>query len=316
MILLVGFSAAALLAAGLIRRWIGNMFLDNLRKRQPDEPFNTGIDIRFYQKGPMPGLTKAGRAYLETLEKEELMLVAEDGTRLHGMLFLPPDGEKQFVIGIHGFHSDPVSEYGPHIAYYRSIGWGMLLVDDRAHGLSEGAYATMGVKDARDTVNWAQYMAARFGREVRLLLHGVSMGGASVLAAAGEADLPREVIGVVSDCAFSSAAEMFSVQIRRMYPIPTELPIRICGRYAKKKAGFDLNERRPVDQVKRATVPIFFVHGAEDSIVPPSMAKTLYDACTAPKSLLMVPKANHGESIGVDPEGYHKGIEALIRQAV
>ena len=43
------------------------------------------------------------------------------------------------------------------------------------------------------------------------------------------------------------------------------------------------------------------------------MATELYEACKAPhKKLLMVPHANHAESIAVDPEGYHQAIEELL----
>lgn len=301
-----------LLIGAFMMKWIGNQFLENLRRLAPGEAFNTDIDVSFYEKGPMPKLSAEGTAFMKTLPMEEVEIHAEDGCLLHGYLFPAEGNPKRYVLGIHGFHSDPYSEYGPHIAYYRSIGWGMLLVDDRAHGKSEGSYVTMGVKDSRDCVNWANFLVKKFGEEVQILLHGVSMGGATVLSAAGEEDLPKEVLGVVSDCGFTSAADIFANQIGRMYPIPTGLPVKICGYFAKKKAGFDLNTRRPIDQVKHARVPIVFIHGAEDTMVPVWMSEKLYEACTSKKKLLKVAGANHAESVGIDPDGYHKAIEELL----
>ena len=188
----------------------------------------------------------------------------------------------------------------------------MLLPDDRAHGLSEGNYITMGVKDRRDCICWARYLADRFGADTRILLHGVSMGGATVLSASGEKDLPSQVFGVVSDCGFTSAGESFECQIQSMYHIPPKFPVRVCQWYAKHKAGFDFTEARPIDQVRNAKVPILFVQGADDVMVPAFMAQKLYDACSSEKKLLLVEHANHAESIALNPDAYHGAIHQLF----
>ena len=307
----------AVLAVLILGFWalchkIGDNFTRNLRKRQPGEKFNEDIDISFYLNGPLPSLSKAGLAIMETLPHEDIYINSEDGLKLHGTLFPAPEGSDRYVIGVHGFQSHAWNEFAPHIQYYRSIGFGMLLVDDRAHGLSEGAYATMGIKDRRDVVCWARYLVTRYGEKSRILLHGVSMGAATVLNASGESDLPQQVIGVISDCGFTSAAESFECQIESLYHIPGKFPVRVCQWFALHRAGFDFNEAKPVEQVKKATVPILFVQGAKDIMVPEFMAHRLYEACNSRKKLLIVDKANHGESIAYDPEGYHQSIQELF----
>lgn len=303
-ILLAGFSALC--------HKIGDNFTRNLRKKKPGEQFNPDIDVSFYMNGPLPKIAEAGMAYMKTLPHEDVYIKSEDGLKLHATLFPAPDNNKNYVIGIHGFQSHAWNEFAPHIEFYRSIGFGMLLPDDRAHGESEGEYVTMGVKDRRDCVAWADYMVSRFGKDTKLLLHGVSMGGATVLSASGEEDLPEEVTGVVSDCGFSSAKESFECQIQSLYHIPPAFPVRICQWYALHKAGFDFMEARPIDQVKKAKVPILFVQGADDIMVPEFMAHKLYEACSSEKKLLVVEHANHAESIAVDPEGYHRAIHELF----
>ena len=274
-VLLVGFLAVC--------RMIGNNFTRNLKHKEPDEEFSADIDISFYTNGPLPKIAEEGMAYMEN-----------------------------FVIGVHGFQSHAWNEFAPHIKFYRSVGFGMLLVDDRAHGDSEGEYVTMGVKDRRDCICWAEYLVKRFGTDTKILLHGVSMGGATVLSASGEKDLPQQVQGVISDCGFTCVKDSFSYQIASMYHIPPAFPVRVCQWYALHKAGFDFAEARPVDQVRNAGVPILFVQGKDDIMVPEYMVHRLYEACSSEKKLLIVEHANHAESIALNPEAYHQAIRSLF----
>ena len=291
---------------------IGANFTRNLKRQQPGEKFTEDIDISFYTNGPLPKLAEKGVAYMKTLPHQDVYITSEDGLKLHATLFPAPGDSPNYVIGIHGFQSHAWNEFAPYIQFYHSIGFGMLLPDDRAHGDSEGEFITMGVKDRRDCICWAKYLVERFGPKTRILLHGVSMGGATVLSASGEKDLPEQVLGVVSDCGFTSAKESFSCQIQSMYHIPPEFPVRVCQWYALHRAGFDFREARPIDQVQHAKVPILFVQGADDIMVPEFMAHKLYEACSSPKKLLIVDHANHAESIAVAPDQYHEAIHQLF----
>ena len=302
-----------LILAAFMSNMIGKKFLKNFRRKNPGEKFTEDIDISFYLNGPLKKIAEQGVAYMETLPHEEVYITSRDGLKLHATYFPAENNSKNIVIGIHGFQSVAWNEYAPHIAFYRSIGFGMLLPDDRGHAYSEGEYITMGVKDRLDCVDWAKYAVDRFGEDVRLLLHGVSMGGATVLSASGEEDLPKQVLGIVSDCGFSSVKEAFAFQIKTMYHVNPGLILNICQWFAKHKAGFDFMEARPIDQVKKAKVPILFVQGAEDFLVPREMAERLYEACSSPKKLLIVEKASHAESIALDPEAYHQAIHDLFK---
>ena len=314
--LFFGILLIAVLVAGLgflyMVHAVGANFTENLRRRKPGEGYNPDIDVSFYTNGPLSKVADRGLEYMKTLSSEELYLQSEDGLKLHATLFHTKEPSRRFVIGMHGFQSKSRYEFAPHIQYYQEKGYQMLLPDDRAHGESEGAFVTMGIKDRRDCVLWAKELVRRFGPDITILLHGISMGGATVLNASGEADLPKQVAGVISDCGFTSVKDSYANQIESIYHIPPALPVKICGWFAKHKMGFDFSEARPIDQVKKAAVPILFVQGEADQMVPKHMAEELYAACAAPKKLLLVPKANHAESIAVDPDGYHKAMEELF----
>lgn len=267
---------------------------------------------KYYVGTPHYKVSRAGMAVMKTLPCEDVYITSRDGLKLHAYLFPAENGDQKYVIGIHGYRSYARPEYGPYIEFYRSLGYGMLLPDDRAHAPSEGKYIGFGVLDRLDCIDWARYLIRRFGESVEIRLHGVSMGGATVLAASGEADLPTQVKGIVADCGFTSAWEALSYELKAMMHIPVYPILPLCEKICRKKAGFDFHQFSAIEQVKKAKVPILIVQGGKDQMVPAFMARKIYDACASPKRLLMVEEAGHAESIAFAPEEYHRAIHEFF----
>ena len=126
--------------------------------------------------------------------------------------------------------------------------------------------------------------------------------------------LPPQVRAAVSDCAFTSAWEVFSHVLRSMYHMPAFPVMQIADRMAREEAGYGLNECNARDEVKRAKIPILFIHGDKDTFVPCSMVYDLYNACRSPKSLLVVSGASHAEAYYKDTESYENAVDQLIRR--
>ena len=266
----------------------------------------------FYKDSPHYKVSRAGMAYMKTRPCEDVYMTSRDGLRLHAYLF-PADGEpKKFVVGIHGYRSYARPEFGPYIEFYHSLGYSLLLPDDRAHRPSEGTYIGFGVLDRLDCVDWVKYVRERFGDDTDVLLHGVSMGAATVLAASGEEDLPP-IRGVVADCGYTGAWDILSHQLA--HRLPRWPFLNLCEKICKQKAGFSFHEYTPLQQVQHAKAPILFVHGEKDQMVPCHMVHELYEACSSEKRLLVVPEAGHGESIAFAPDEYHKAILELFHIA-
>ena len=124
--------------------------------------------------------------------------------------------------------------------------------------------------------------------------------------------LPPQVRGVISDCAFTSAWEVFASVLRSMYHMPAFPVMQIADRMAKERAGYGLNECNARDEVRKAGVPVLFIHGEADTFVPCRMAHELYDACNSPKELVLVPGAGHAEAYYKDTERYEEAIRAFL----
>ena len=241
---------------------------------------------------------------------EDMYIKSEDGLKLHATYF-PCENSKKAVICFHGYTSEGLNDYSTLALFYKKNGYHLLIVDERAHGKSEGSYIGFGCLDRHDAKLWIQEMIEKLGEDCKILLHGDSMGGSTVLMTTG-LPLPPQVKAAVSDCAFTSAWEVFSAVLKNMYHLPPFPILHIANSMVKKKAGYELNECDARNEVAKATIPILFIHGDADSFVPCSMVNELYDACRTEKKLVIIEGAGHVESCYRDAEMYEGNIASFI----
>ena len=241
---------------------------------------------------------------------EDVWIRSKDGLKLHGTYF-PGNGGTKAVICFHGYTSKGLNDYGSLSYYYLNHGFRMLLIDERAHGDSEGTYIGFGTMDRLDGLEWVRWMIEKTGDDAQILLHGNSMGGATVCMMGGM-DLPRQVKGIVSDCAFTSARDVFTHVLHSMYHLPAFPMIQIADRVNRKKAGYGLDDCNAVREVRKAKVPFLFIHGDEDIFVPCWMCEEIYKNCASPKTKLIVKGAGHGESYYKDTKAYEEALDVFI----
>lgn len=191
-----------------------------------------------------------------------------------------------------------------------ALGHNVLIVNQRGCDRSGGRVITFGVREHRDCLAWIDYVLERFGKDVKIILAGVSMGAATVMTAAG-CDLPEQVVGVVADCGYTSAKDIIKRVIRQMR-LPAWLLYPFVRLGGMIYGGFDVEATSPIEAMKRCRVPVFFAHGDADDFVPYEMSVRNFEACTANKVLFTVSKAGHGLSYLIDPDGYVKGLGELF----
>ena len=153
-------------------------------------------------------------------------------------------------------------------------------------------------------------MVEHFGPDVKIILTGISMGASTVLMASGH-PLPRNVIGVLADCGYSSPKEIIKVVIGQM-GLPVELSYPFVRLAARLYGGFDLEETSPAQMVKSSRVPVIFFHGEADAYVPCEMSRVNYEACASRKRLVTIPGAGHGLSYPVAPEVYRAALREFF----
>lgn len=224
-----------------------------------------------------------------------------DGLRLNGRYYHSRDGAPLAIL-CHGYRGTPSRDFcgGANICF--SLGFNVLLIEQRAHCTSEGHTTTFGVKERYDVLAWTEYAVKRFGDRVRILLAGISMGGGTVLMASG-LDLPGQVRGILADCPFTSPAEIIRESGRAMgLPMAAVFPLAELA--ARVFGGFSLYGADALEAVKKAKVPILLIHGEADDIVPCGMSRAIAEANPRMTERHTFPGAGHGLSYLADTKRY------------
>ena len=227
---------------------------------------------------------------------------------LHGVHF-PQEGHR-YAILFHGY-AGAAWQMAPYGKMFYDMGYSVLIPDARAHGESEGDYIGMGWLERPDVLSWIDSVTGP-DQEAEIVLMGVSMGGATVMMAAGE-DLPDNVKCIVEDCGYSSVWDEFELQLKNVFGLPSFPLLNTASLVSKLRAGYSFEEASSVNQLKKATVPMLFIHGDADTFVPFSMLDVVYNACaSAEKEKLVVHEAAHGAAADTDPELYWDTVTAFV----
>lgn len=244
---------------------------------------------------------------------EYISLMSDDGLKLAGELYTVEDAGSKWAILIHGY----TATRGMMMDYahmFAQQGYNLLLPDMRGHGDSEGNYIGMGWQDRKDVLKWIDLVASR-DPEARIVLQGVSMGGATVLMTSGE-DLPQNVKAIVADCGYTSVWDIFSDEMKVLFHLPDFPLLYTADVISQIRAGYGFKEASAMEQVKNSRTPILFIHGSEDNFVHTDMVYKLYDICPAEKDIMVVEAAGHGESYYYAPDAYRQKVFDFLANRV
>lgn len=252
---------------------------------------------------------------LGTRPHEEVEIQSEDGVLLHGYFFRAPQPTTDTVLAVHGYRSHSFYEY-PHFAamYLEQLQFNVLIVDDRAHGKSGGTYVGLGWLDRRDVVCWVKWLVHKMGGGCRILLQGCSMGAATVLMAGAQPDLPAQVRAIVADCGFAAVRDTAKRLFHKHLHLPMFPLYHMVSLWSRLCAGYWIGQSNAGMLCKAIRVPTLIVHGTADKLIAPANAQVIYDALTAPKTLLYVEGAGHGQSILYDRQAYSEAVQMLWKK--
>ena len=243
---------------------------------------------------------------------QDRWLTSHDGLKLHA-LYLPREDSHKYAVICHGYGSAPQFG-GYYAAKFYEMDFNILAPAARAHERSEGAYVSMGWLERRDIVAWVDTLVEQ-DPQAEIVLFGVSMGGATVMMTAGEADLSSHVKCVVEDCGYSSVWDEFAGQLREMFGLPTFPVLNAASLVTRIRAGWGFKEASAAEQLQKTALPMLFIHGEEDAFVPYAMLDVVYEACAGPeKEKLSIPGAGHGEAAWEAPERYWAAVERFIER--
>ena len=268
--------------------FVGNYFINFALKAPP--PATANIVDPNLKAPPTPNFPK-----------EIWTINSADGFTLHATYYQPARESHNWAILVHGYGRDQTfaNDYAEE---YLKRGYNVLTPDLRGCGTSEGIYLTMGTLESHDIALWAEKIVEQ-DPQAKIILHGVSMGAATVMMAA--ALQPKNLVAVVEDCGYTSAYEMFTAQLDKIFGLP-EFPIMpIVDVVSKFKVGVSISDAAPIKSVEKISVPILFIHGDADKLVPYEMLDRLFNAATSPvKEKFTVEGAGHADAKTKNPTAY------------
>ena len=244
------------------------------------------------------------------LPHTEYRVTSHDGLTLVGNYYEHHAGAPIELL-MHGYRGNAERDMSGAIERCFRLGHNVLLVDQRAAGKSGGHVITFGVNESRDCRTWAEFIVREIDPEARIIIGGVSMGAATVMIAAGE-EMPPQVVGALADCGYNSAKDIIQKVIaERKYPVKI---VYFFARLGGRIFGhFDVEERSPIEAMKKCRIPVIFLHGDDDDFVPLSMSEECYEACVAEKKrLVVIPGAGHGLAFPQDKEFYLREVREFF----
>lgn len=244
------------------------------------------------------------------LVTREVEIVSRDGLILRGKYYEKAKGLPIEIL-FHGYRGSGKRDLSGGVHRCFKLDHNALVVDHRASGRSEGHVITFGAKERYDCHDWVKFVIENIDADARIIITGISMGAATVMTAAGD-ELPKNVIGVLADCGYTSTREIICKVIRDL-----KLPPRLIYPFARLGAivfgGFDPEASSPIDAMTRCKLPIIFFHGDTDAFVPCYMSERNYEACASKEKRLVITKgAGHGLCFPVSQTEYLTALESFF----
>lgn len=260
------------------------------------------------------------KKYLEDMRDKWLVDVASltkdvgirtsDGLNLYGHTYSQPEKTDKWIILVHGYQSSEKKAQMLGANFYK-LGYNVLTYSLRGHEPSDGTYIGMGGKDSEDLLKFVDYIL-KINTHAQITLHGTSMGGATVLNASGF-DLPKNITSIIDDCGYSSLWEIFAKELSLRFNLPSFPVLNMANTMAQIKAGFNIKEINPIDQVSKSKVPIMFIHTTGDDFIPKEMTDEMFEKKKGIKEKLIIQGFRHADAVYADKD-YFKKIDDFIKK--
>ena len=195
---------------------------------------------------------------------------------------------------------------------YKKAGYNVLAIDNRSHGLSEGRYNTIGLKEYRDIINWAKYLHDLEGIE-QVVIHGICIGSATGLYACIAEDSPDYIKALVADGMYLDFHESLDAHLVERHKPKFPFTMEIMGMMSIV-AGKSAKKNGPIRVIHKLTKPILFIYSKEDTYS--THGELLFDTCSAPKRLVWFDHGAHSHVRINAPEKYDATIQEFLKDYI
>ena len=245
-------------------------------------------------------------SFYQDLEKTDYVVKGFEDYELHAQFLRNPAPTTKYIILSHGYTDNRMGSL-KYAGLYLELGYNCVIYDLRGHGENAPDFTTYGIRESRDLACLIADTRARYPDLTVLGLHGESLGAATTITALGERP---PVDFAVADCGFADIEGVLKEGYRRAH-LPAFL-VDVADFTGRLRYHYGLKDMRPIDALDGNTVPILFLHGAEDVFISPQNSRDMAARTGGACEVHLIPKAGHAESVLVDPEQYRAYVEAFL----
>jgi pimeloyl-ACP methyl ester carboxylesterase len=237
---------------------------------------------------------------------------AADGLLLRGWKVRPLQPNGAWVLVLHGVADN---RYGmeEHARLLLKAGYGVVMMDSRAHGASGGEIATYGWLERKDVSAAIDALEAVEHPE-HLFALGNSMGAGIALQAGG--DDPR-IEAVVAEAPFADLQEAaYDYAGLQRWPLlgktlfaPGAWTLILRGQHL---AGFPASEVSPRKAVAKRAFPLLLICDGLDVVLPCRHSEKILHAAKGPAELYRVPGAMHTGALGQAPDEFGRRVVTFL----
>ena len=249
-------------------------------------------------------------AWVDSLRRKDALrdtfLTMANGERHHA--YYVHKGSRKTALVIHGWRDQAIEFFYLARMYECEFGYNVVVPDLYASGKSEGDVLQMGWLDRLDVLQWLNLF-----KTDTMVVHGVSMGGATTMMLSGE-PVPDGIkdIRFVDDCGYTSVWDEFEGELKNQFNLPAFPLMHTTSLLCQLRYGWNFDEASAISQVKKCPYPMFFIHGDNDTFVPTEMVHRLYKTKSEPKQLWITKNTGHAQSYKNHREEYINKIREYI----
>ncbi|ELS31179.1 MULTISPECIES: alpha/beta hydrolase [Pseudanabaena] len=201
-------------------------------------------------------------------------------------------GDRKVILYLHGKGKN-ISANAKHANRLMRMGFSVLVFDYRGYGRSEGSFPSESSVYTDAQTAW-DYLIQKGYKSNQILIYGHSLGGAIAIDLAIK---HPEALGAIVDASFTSMSDMAQLDPKyRIFPIDLLIHQR-----------FD-----SIAKVRSLAIPVLYIHGTADEVIPLSMAQSLYEATPSRKQIVIIPNGGHNNNAATNEPLYLNAIRSFF----
>ncbi len=205
-------------------------------------------------------------------------------------------GHSKLIIIAHGFYNSKDAVVLQRLAESLLDEYDVFMFDFRGHGKSSGLFTWIS-KEGQDLKTVLDHLDQKYAKTGILAF---SMGGSIAINVLSKFPKADSLVCVSSPCEFEKIDYHFWE-----LDWQGDFVYTLCTAEGKKGRGvrpgkFWLKKDKPIDNVAKLGIPVFYIHGEKDWVIKPRHSRSLYEKTASKRKLLIIKDGPHAEYLARD----------------